>query len=68
MNNYNGNQMTIEESFAPLSRVIAKTFFGEKYERTLSQKIEDEQGISKERFHELLIGVGVLFLISKVKD
>lgn len=51
----------IDEFFAPISRDIARVFFGEKYGRTWSQKVEDEQGISKPVFHGMLI-VGALLV------
>ena len=50
----------IDETFAPLSKWIAKTFFNEQYGRTWSQKVEDEQGLPKQIFHNRLIGAGIL--------
>ena len=46
----------IDDFFAPISRDIARVFFNEKYGRTWSQKVEDENGIPKNEFHAMLIG------------
>lgn len=59
---------SIEETLAPLSRWIAKAFFGEKYGRTWSQQVEDEKRIPKSQFHTMIFGglvLGALWLNSR---
>jgi hypothetical protein len=51
------NRITIDEALAPFSKWLAKSAFNEKYNRTLSQKVEDEVGISKNLFH---LGLGIV--------
>jgi len=50
------NNIIIDEALAPFSKWINKTFFKEQFDRTLSQKAEDDWGIPKPRFHALVFG------------
>jgi hypothetical protein len=61
------NIKSLDEQFAPFSRWLAKNFFNEQQGRTLSQKVEDEIGISKPVFHTVL-GIAVVGLLSNYLD
>ena len=60
--------INIDNMLAPFSKVIARTFFNEKFDRTLSQKVEDEIGIPKKIFHVGLGIVGAIILANYINS
>jgi hypothetical protein len=62
------NNQKIEETFTPLSKWIAKAFFNEQFDRTLTQKAEEDWEIPKPKFHALIVSgviLGTLAYFSK---
>ncbi len=57
------NDKNIEETFVPVSKWIAKTFFNEQHGRTLTKKVEEDLGIPTQKFHSMLIGGAVLGIL-----
>ena len=53
----------LDKQLSPFSRWLARNFFNEQGGRTLSQKVEDETGISKPVFHMMLGVVAIGFLL-----
>ena len=53
-------EIDFDEALTPFSKWIAKAFFNEQFDRTLSQKAEDDWNIPKPQFHAMIFGGLVL--------
>ena len=54
------NNITIDDVLTSFSRLVNQVLFNEQFNRTLTQKAEEDWNISKSQFHTLVFGGVVL--------
>lgn len=62
------NNITIDDVLTSFSRLVNQVLFNEQFNRTLTQKAEEDWNIPKPQFHTLVFGgvvLGALLLKSR---